>query len=117
MAITFSDDAAERVRQFLKKDQGAAFRLAVKRTGCSGWAYVTSIAKQVESNDQQFEDQGIAIVVDPKSLELVDGTRIDFARKGLNQEFTFTNPNVTGECGCGESFAVNATDGKPSNPF
>ncbi len=99
-----------------------AFRLGVKRTGCSGWAYVTSIANEITSDDQQFEDQGVPIVVDPKSLTLIDGTRVDYIQQGLNQLFTFANPNVTGECGCGESFAVTQSnqtvaDGAPANPF
>ncbi len=117
MAITLSDKAASRIRQFLSEQQGRAFRLGVKRTGCSGWAYVTSIAEDIGSEDQQFEDHGISIVVDPKSLELIDGTHIDYQRQGLNTLFTFSNPNVTDECGCGESFAVNTAASAVSNPF
>ncbi len=122
MAITLTDKAAARIRRFLDKEQGSAFRLAVKRTGCSGWAYVTSIADEITADDRQFEDQGVPIVVDPKSLALIDGTRVDFVQQGLNQLFTFANPNVTGECGCGESFAVDKSgnkvgDGAPANPF
>lgn len=119
MAITLTDKAADRIRRFLDKEQGRAFRLGVKRTGCSGWAYVTSIASEISADDRQFEDHGIPIVVDPKSLDLVDGTRIDYVRQGLNQVFTFANPNVTDECGCGESFAVasSGAGGAPANPF
>ncbi len=125
MSITLSDKAAARIHQFLSQEaedgHARAFRLGVKRTGCSGWAYVTSITSEINSDDQRFEDHGIPIVVDPKSLELVDGTRIDFEQQGLNELFTFTNPNVTDECGCGESFAVNKTTkpsaGAPANPF
>lgn len=125
MSITLSDKAAVRIQQFLNQGadntQARAFRLGVKRTGCSGWAYVTSITDEVGDDDQRFEDHGIPIVVDAKSLELVDGTRIDFEQQGLNELFTFANPNVTDECGCGESFAVNKTanqsTGAPANPF
>jgi len=117
MAITLSDKAAIRIRQFLTKEQGKAFRLRVKRTGCSGWAYVTSITQEINDDDQKFEDQGISIVVDAKSLKLIDGTRVDYIQQGLNQLFTFANPNVTGECGCGESFAVTPVEGVLANPF
>lgn len=118
MSITLSPVAAERVREFLQREQGEALRLGVKRTGCSGWAYQVSIAQAIETDDYQFSDQGLTIVVDPKSLPMVQGTQIDFASQGLNQSFVFKNPNVTGECGCGESFAVTpVTSDTPLNPF
>ena len=53
-----------------------------------------------------FEDKGVKVVVDPDALALIDGTEVDFVKKGLNEAFSFKNPNVTGECGCGESFTI-----------
>jgi iron-sulfur cluster assembly protein len=63
-------------------------------------------ADEVAANDVIFEDQGVKVIVDAESLRYVDGTEIDFVRQGLNEAFKFRNPNVRGECGCGESFNV-----------
>ena len=104
--IRLTQAAAERVREFMTRDGGIGLRLAVKRTGCSGWAYDVGLAQEVGPDDRVFEDQGVQVVVDEKALAMVAGTRIDFAQEGLVREFRFTNPNVTGECGCGESFTV-----------
>jgi iron-sulfur cluster assembly protein len=107
MAISLSESAAERVRRFMTERQGAnALRLAVKKTGCSGFAYVLDYAEAEGAEDAVFEDRGVRIVVDRASLPMVDGTEVDFVRDGLNQAFKFRNPNVRDECGCGESFNV-----------
>ena len=107
MAITLSAAAAERAVSFLAKHPGAAgMRLGVKRTGCSGWSYVVDVASDVAPGDSVFEDRGVHIVVDAQALPLVDGTEIGFERSGLNAQFVFSNPNVVGACGCGESFSV-----------
>ena len=63
-------------------------------------------ADEVDDSDIVFEDQGIKVVVDEDSLKLIDGTEVDFVKDGLNEAFRFRNPNVTGECGCGESFSI-----------
>ena len=107
MAITLTQSAAERVKNHLaRRGHGVGIRLGVKRTGCSGWAYVVDYADEVDSADIVFEDREVRIVVDPDSLKLVDGTEVDFVKQGLNEAFKFRNPNVKGECGCGESFSV-----------
>ena len=59
-----------------------------------------------DKNDLLFECFGVSIFVDPKSLVYLDGTKLDFVKEGLNEGFKFTNPNIKGECGCGESFQV-----------
>lgn len=106
-SIAITDAAAARVGHFLARDPGAlGLRFGVRRTGCSGYAYVVDMAKEIAANDTVFESHGVNIVVDRDSLPLVDGTLIDFAHKGLNAEFVFRNPRVTGECGCGESFTI-----------
>ena len=81
-------------------------RLGVTKTGCSGYAYVINYADDVKAGDIVFEDRGVKIVVDPGALEMIDGTEVDFTKNGLNEAFSFRNPNVTGECGCGESFNI-----------
>jgi iron-sulfur cluster assembly protein len=107
MTITITPPATQRMRQFLAQTPGAAgVRFGVKRTGCSGFAYVVDLAAAMEPEDQLIEIDGVPVVVDSKSLALVDGTVIDFQRQGLNASFVFHNPNATGECGCGESFTV-----------
>ena len=107
MAITLTEVAADRVRSFLdNRGKGVGLRLGIKTHGCSGMAYVMEFADEVEETDNVFETQGLKIIVDPKSLVYLDGTQMDYAKEGLNEGFKFTNPNESGECGCGESFTV-----------
>ncbi len=107
MAISLTPSAAERVQKYLqRRGTGIGLRVGVIKTGCSGYSYVVNYAEQVGQNDVVFEDRGVKIVVDPDALRLIDGTVVDFVKNGLNEAFSFKNPNVTGECGCGESFNV-----------
>lgn len=106
MSITLTENAARRVQYFIDKEGGAALRLAVEQTGCSGWAYVVSLAVEIEADDHLFEDRGVKVVIDSESLPYLEGSHIDFAADGLNRTFTFDNPNATEECGCGESFTI-----------
>ena len=69
-------------------------------------AYVLEFADEIGDGDLVFEDRGVKVIVDPKSLVYIDGTELDFAKEGLNEGFKFNNPNVKDECGCGESFNV-----------
>jgi len=107
-AITLSELAARRVAEFIDREGGVGMRFGVRKTGCSGWAYVVDLAAEATPDDAVFEDRGVRILVDRDSLPLVAGTRIDYVRQGLNHGFEFDNPNVTDECGCGESFAVSS---------
>jgi len=78
MAITLTEAAADRVRAFIdKRGSGVGLRLAVKTTGCSGMAYVMEFADQVEDDDVVFEDQGVKVLINPKSLVYLDGTELD----------------------------------------
>jgi iron-sulfur cluster assembly protein len=107
MAVTLSPAAADRVKSFLaSRGHGVGLRLAIKRTGCTGYAYVVNYAEDVGPGDTVFEDRGVKVVVDSGSLELVDGTEVDFVKHGLNEAFKFKNPKARAECGCGESFSV-----------
>lgn len=107
MAIELTQSAAARMRDFLGKNPAApGVRFGIKRTGCSGFGYTVDIARGVTDDDRVFELDGVKLVVDAKALPLVDGTRIDYAREGLNDAFVFHNPNAVAECGCGESFTV-----------
>ncbi len=107
MAITLTEKAANHVAsQLANRGRGVGIRVGVTTTGCSGMAYVLEFVDELEDSDKVFEDQGIKIVVDPKSLVYIDGTEMDFVKTGVNEGFQFHNPNVKGECGCGESFSV-----------
>lgn len=107
MAVTLSPAAAERVRSFLaSRGSGVGLRLGIKKTGCSGYAYVVNYAEAVGADDVVFEDRGVRVVVDATSLPLVDGTEVDFVKQGLNEAFKFRNPKARSECGCGESFSL-----------
>src|SRR5512146_2175416 len=112
MNIQLTSAARQRMQTFLAgQPEAAGVRFGVRKTGCSAYAYMVEIADRVGESDQIIEKDGIRLVVDAKSAPFVDGTEIDFARQGLNSNFVFRNPNVTGECGCGESFTVDEKTG------
>lgn len=107
MAVSISPTAAKHVAaQLADRGHGIGIRVGVKTTGCSGMAYVLEFVDKLEVGDQVFEEQGVKIVVDPKSLVYIDGTEMDFVKHGVNEGFEFKNPNAKGECGCGESFST-----------
>ncbi len=107
MAITMTDAAASRVRNFLEnRGKGIGLRLGVRTSGCSGMAYVLEFVDGLQEDDQVFEEKGLKIIVDRKSILYLDGTELDFTKEGLNEGFIFNNPNASSECGCGESFNV-----------
>jgi len=107
MALTMTQAAANHVESYLaQRGKGVGIRLAVKTTGCSGMAYVLEFADELQEEDQVFEQFGVKVIVDPKSLTYLDGTELDFGKEGLNEGFKFNNPNVKDECGCGESFNI-----------
>lgn len=107
MAVMLTEIAAERVKRFIsERGSGEGLRIGIKTTGCSGFAYVVDIAEGVGDADRVFESHGVRVIVDADSLSYLDGTTIDFAREGLNEGFTYDNPNVKSLCGCGESFGV-----------
>jgi iron-sulfur cluster assembly protein len=107
MAITLTEAAASRVQKFLaNRGKGVGLRLGVKTSGCSGMAYTLEFVDEAAPDDVVFESHGVKVLLDPKSLSYLDGTELDYAREGLNEGFKFNNPNVKGQCGCGESFSV-----------
>jgi iron-sulfur cluster assembly protein len=108
MAISLSESARHRILGFLAADPKAlGLRFGVSRSGCSGWGYKVDITQEQSAGDTVFDVDGVRIFVDPLSLAQVDGTHIDFVKQGLNEQFTFDNPNVTGGCGCGSSFTTD----------
>jgi len=102
-----TEPAAKHVAAFLSnRGKGIGLRLGVKTSGCSGMAYVLEFVDVLNDDDEVFIDKGVKVIVDKKSLLYLDGTELDFVKEGLNEGFEFNNPNIDGECGCGESFSV-----------
>ena len=107
MAIMLTESAANRVKSHLaQRGIGVGLRVGIKKTGCSGFAYVVNYADEIKADDAVFDALGVKVVVDSASLPLIDGTVVDFVKQGLNEAFKFQNPKAKGECGCGESFNV-----------
>ncbi|HRL21749.1 iron-sulfur cluster assembly protein IscA [Alcaligenes sp. SDU_A2] len=107
MAISLTQAAADHIQRHLKKRGGGlGLRLGIRLTGCSGMAYKLDFVDEATPGDQLFEEYGIKLFVDPKSLPFIDGTQVDYGRDGLNEGFKFINPNEKASCGCGESFTV-----------
>ena len=107
--IYISDKAKERIIE-LKKEEGHTdahnIRVSVKGGGCSGLMYDLNFDAEIKEGDKVFEDKGLKILVDKKSILYLLGTTLEFS-DGLNGKgFQFVNPNATRTCGCGESFAV-----------
>ena len=107
MSVTLTEAAARHVQRYLsRRGKGVGVRLGVKTTGCSGLVYTLEYADDVSPEDVVFQDQGVQVLVDPKSLAYIQGTQLDFVREGLNEGFKFNNPNERDRCGCGESFRI-----------
>lgn len=107
MSIILTPAAARRIQsQISARGRGIGLKLGVKKSGCSGYAYVLAYADQVGNEDVVFESAGAKVLVGRSDLPLLNGLTIDFRKDGLNEVFSFNNPNVTSQCGCGESFAV-----------
>lgn len=107
MSISFTESAAQHIARSLdQRGKGLGLRLGVRTSGCSGMAYVLEYADELQPEDEVYEQFGVKVVVDPKSLAYLQGTELDFTKEGLNEGFRFNNPNVKDECGCGESFNI-----------
>ena len=108
MSITLTPAAAARVTtQLAQRGAGVGLKLGVKKNGCSGYAYQVDFADSVGADDTVFESLGVKLVVANNALEQLQGMTLDYARDGLNSSFKFVNPNVTGMCGCGDSFTTD----------
>jgi iron-sulfur cluster assembly protein len=107
MSITLTEKAAVQVaKQLQKRGQGIGLRLGVKKSGCTGFAYVVDYADTLEPDDTVFEQHGVKVIVKDGDLAYLAGVEVDFRREGISEAFKFHNPNIKATCGCGESFAV-----------
>jgi iron-sulfur cluster assembly accessory protein len=105
--VTVTPAAAEHFRSSLLGKGLAGVRISVRESGCTGFKYVMDEVEQGCEGDVQVAlDNGISLYLEPAALALLRGTEIDYAREGINRTLKFNNPNVTAECGCGESFSV-----------
>jgi len=110
MAIILTETAAREIgtiiqQQELNKDN-IRLRVGVKGGGCSGFSYVLDLTENQKDSDEMFEQHGIRVVCDPKSLLYLNGTTIDFKDEIMGRGFVFQNPNANSSCGCGSSFSV-----------
>ncbi|MBI2383252.1 MAG: iron-sulfur cluster assembly accessory protein [Gammaproteobacteria bacterium] len=107
MSLQLTERAARRIQsQIAKRGKGLGLRVGVRKAGCSGFAYTLDYADEQRADDVVFESHGAKLLVGREHLEVLAGTTVDFRREGLNEAFRFDNPNVQGQCGCGESFTV-----------
>jgi iron-sulfur cluster assembly protein len=115
MTIRLTEKAAAQIQKSLaKRGRGVALRVGVKHVGCAGLAYTYDYADEIKPDDHVFEAQGAKLVVDARSLPFMDGSVLDFSTDKFKQGFKFINPNVAGQCGCGESFSVNPAPAEAS---
>lgn len=107
MSISMTEKAAAQVvRQLEKRGKGLGLRLGVKKSGCTGFAYVVDYADVIEDQDEVFENHAVKVIVSRDDMPVLDGVTIDFRKEGISEAFRFDNPNITATCGCGESFAI-----------
>jgi iron-sulfur cluster insertion protein len=105
--ISLTDSAAKRVAWIAERqDRPAILRLAVDGGGCAGFTYKFELAPGAESDDEVAETDGVKLIVDPVSLDLVRGSAVDFVEDLGGAAFKVTNPNAQSGCGCGSSFSV-----------
>ena len=106
--VTLTEDAAARVREIIAAGDKPYLRVGVKNGGCAGMEYVMEYAEAPALLDERVADKGVEILIDAKAVLFLIGTVIDYETTRLASKFTFTNPNQTDACGCGESVTIVA---------
>ncbi len=108
--ITLTETAAREISTIVKNQEldteKVHLRVGIKGGGCSGFSYILDLTETIKDTDESFEQNGIRIICDPKSLLYLNGTTIDFKDELMGRGFVFTNPNATSTCGCGSSFTA-----------
>jgi iron-sulfur cluster assembly protein len=110
--VSLTEAAAARARKLIASagQPVVGLRVGVRNGGCAGMAYTMNLADEIQAADEVIEDQGVKILIAPKDLMFLLGTRLDFEADTLQASFTFQNPNQTGACGCGESVSIMPAD-------
>lgn len=110
--ISVTDRAAQRLSEIIAGADKpvTGLRLGVKNAGCAGMAYTMDYVAEPLPGDDHVQEKGIDIYIDPKAMLFLLGTQMDFVTEKMKSGFTFTNPNQTGECGCGESVELKPAD-------
>jgi len=109
LMITLTETAVAKVKEMLtKRGRGMGIMIGVKTTGCSGLAYTLEYVDDpiTDPDHIKYDNQGIGVWTDAKSLVYLNGLTMDWVKKGLNEGFEFINPNESARCGCGESFTI-----------
>jgi iron-sulfur cluster assembly protein len=106
--MTLTDAAAARVREIIAASDKpvAGLRVGVKNGGCAGMSYTMEFAESAAPHDEIIDDKGVRVLIDPKAVLFLLGSRMDFKADRLSAGFVFVNPNETSACGCGESVAI-----------
>ena len=106
--ITVTESAAKRIAFLREQEQvgGANLRIAVSGGGCSGFQYGLTFDDQTNPDDRVFERDGVAVIVDDVSLDLLNGAEVDFVEDLMGASFQIRNPNAASSCGCGNSFSI-----------
>ena len=110
--VSLTEAAAGRVREIMANASRPLYglRVGVKNGGCAGMSYTMDFAEDARPTDEVVEDQGVRILIDPKAVLFLLGTRMDFKTDKLSSQFVFENPDQTSACGCGESVAITPAD-------
>ena len=106
--MTLTDAAAARVQAIIAASDTpvAGLRVGVKNGGCAGMSYTMEFAQSAAPHDEVIEEKGVTVLIDPKAVLFLLGAKMDFKVDKLSSGFTFSNPNETAACGCGESVAI-----------
>ncbi|MDA8194313.1 MAG: iron-sulfur cluster assembly accessory protein [Thermaerobacter sp.] len=113
MAITLTDAAVGKIKEYLAGHEDLALRIYVSAGGCSGYSYGMALDQSSEE-DHEFDHNGVRVLVDPKSLPFLEGIAIDYVESFMGGGFSIENPNAVSSCGCGSSFRVEGDGGSPA---
>ncbi len=113
--LQFSELAIAHFSGLLQKEHGnKSIRIGVKKAGCSGYEYFFEYAETHAQDDTLIKYDDCTFLIDPKSLEFLKGSKVDYEEDGFNKGIKFYNPNATAVCGCGESFSIDTNQGSDS---
>ena len=105
-SISFTDAAIKKISSIVAEENKSYVRLGVKGGSCEGFSYIIDTVNSVNSKDLCFEFIDFVVIVDPKSIVLLNNIEIDYVKNLMSSKFVFNNPNAKTLCGCGSSFSV-----------